>query len=306
MACRRAHGATGGATQEEPFARPRGALSRPHGARGRESGRRPRRARRTGRRPLDAARRPRPAAGRPRPSRRAPAPGARRRGRCTRGAGRAARPSPADGSRGLGRPARNVPRRPPATRSRRGWRAPAPGRRGDAGPRGAPEPRRPRRPRPRPRGHPISRASQNARAACAAFLQRFRRRTRAGRAESRSRLLIREWGRRWRATALERRKCAKPLTRHLSVLLKMPRRPTDGRAAADVSPPDGEISCRAGPSRDATGTNPTARQTADRVPAGPDGGRTAPPTKTRHPGRRPPRAPAWVKTSPDTGRNGVF
>ena len=51
---------------------------------------------------------------------------------------------------------------------------------------------------------------------------------------------------------------------------------TDGRAAADVSPPDGEISCRAGPSRDATGTNPTARQTADRVPAGPDGGRTAP------------------------------
>ena len=37
-------------------------------------------------------------------------------------------PSPADGSRGLGRPARNFPRRPPATRSRRGWRAP--GRRG--------------------------------------------------------------------------------------------------------------------------------------------------------------------------------
>ena len=37
-------------------------------------------------------------------------------------------PSPADGSRGLGRPARNVPRRPPATRSQRGWRAP--GRRG--------------------------------------------------------------------------------------------------------------------------------------------------------------------------------
>ena len=31
-------------------------------------------------------------------------------------------PSPADGSRGLGRPARNFPRRPPATRSRRGWR----------------------------------------------------------------------------------------------------------------------------------------------------------------------------------------
>ena len=39
VACRRAHGATGGATQEEPFARPRGALSRPHGARGRGSGR---------------------------------------------------------------------------------------------------------------------------------------------------------------------------------------------------------------------------------------------------------------------------
>ena len=58
-------------------------------------------------------------------------------------------PSPADGSRGLGRPARNVPRRPPATRSRRGWRAP-----------GRPGGRRPRRPRPRPRGHPISRASQ--------------------------------------------------------------------------------------------------------------------------------------------------
>ena len=58
-----------------------------------------------------------------------------------------------------------------------------------------------------------------------------------------------------------------------------------------MSPPDGEISCRAGPSRDATGTNPTARQTADRVPAGPDGGRTAPPTKTRHPGRRPPDEP---------------
>ena len=74
--------------------------------------------------------------------------GARRRGRCTRGARRAA-PSPADGSRGLGRPARNFPRRPPATRSRRGWRAP-----------GRPGGRRPRRPRPRPRGHPISRASQ--------------------------------------------------------------------------------------------------------------------------------------------------
>ena len=58
-------------------------------------------------------------------------------------------PSPADGSRGLGRPARNFPRRPPATRSRRGWRAP-----------GRPGGRRPRRPRPRPRGHPISRASQ--------------------------------------------------------------------------------------------------------------------------------------------------
>ena len=95
--------------------------------------------RRTGRRPLDAARRPR--AGRRRL-------GARRRGRCTRGARRAA-PSPADGSRGLGRPARNFPRRPPATRSRRGWRAP-----------GRPGGRRPRRPRPRPRGHPISRASQ--------------------------------------------------------------------------------------------------------------------------------------------------
>ena len=37
-------------------------------------------------------------------------------------------PSPADGCRGLGRPARNFPRRPPATRSQRGWRAP--GRRG--------------------------------------------------------------------------------------------------------------------------------------------------------------------------------
>ena len=41
MACRRAHGATGGATQEGPFAWSRGALSRPHGARGRGSGRRP-------------------------------------------------------------------------------------------------------------------------------------------------------------------------------------------------------------------------------------------------------------------------
>ena len=82
VACRRAHGATGGAAQEEPFARPRGSLSRPHGARSRGSGHRPRRARRTGRRPLDAARRPR--AGRRRL-------GARRRGRCTRGARRAAR-----------------------------------------------------------------------------------------------------------------------------------------------------------------------------------------------------------------------
>jgi hypothetical protein len=39
VACRRAHGATGGATQEGPFAGSRGALSRPHGARGRGSGR---------------------------------------------------------------------------------------------------------------------------------------------------------------------------------------------------------------------------------------------------------------------------
>ena len=125
VACRRAHGATGGATQEEPFARPRGALSRPHGARGRESGRRPRRARRTGRRPLDAARRPRPAAGRPRAL--APGPGASERAAAAVAhvarAGQRA-PSPADGSRGLGRPARNFPRRPPATRSRRGTAAP--------------------------------------------------------------------------------------------------------------------------------------------------------------------------------------
>ena len=87
-------------------------------------------------------------------------------------------PSPADGSRGLGRPARNFPRRPPATRSRRGWRAP--GRPGGAD-RGA---------RARGRAGTRYRAHRkNARAACAAFLQRFRRRTRARGAGHRSRAL---------------------------------------------------------------------------------------------------------------------
>ena len=109
------------------------------------------------RRPFEAARQPRPGSGR-RPRRasahrsaaarrgaapaapgrraRALAPGACASERAAAAVAHVARagqraPSPADGSRGLGRPARNVPRRPPATRSRRGWRAP--GRRGAGG-----------------------------------------------------------------------------------------------------------------------------------------------------------------------------
>ena len=92
-------------------------------------------------------------------------------------------------------------------------RAGAPGAPSEAprAPRGAPGPRRPRRPRPRPRGHPISRASQE-REGC---VRRARRRFCSGSALApepgvlaiaRARA-IHEWGRRWSATALQWRKC---------------------------------------------------------------------------------------------------